>query len=175
MSQDAQIIFEAGVLPEGVCPQNEQERFNLFVQFLSGFLPGNFTAWNIGTTTPTVDNQDKPWLKLNADGSMVRSFTYSSGVWNAPYTFPAGPNNLRMLWAGALVDLDTFDGGSAGAVTAFTGPFWEKDANFDDRLGVGAGALAVNTNTDAFTAAAGTTEMRGVYFIKRTARTSFVA
>lgn len=174
MPEDAQITFQAGELPEGICFQSEQERFNTFVTFLSGFLPGDFTAWNIGTSQPTVDNNDKPWLKLNSDGSWERVYTFRSGAWVAPY-WPPASSAIRMLWSDTEAALQTFDGGTVAAVSPTTGPFWERDSNFDDRLAVGAGALAVNTNTDAFTAAAGTTEMRGTYFIKRTARQFYVA
>lgn len=177
MPENAQITFQAGSIPEGVCPSTEQQRFNLFVTFLSGFLPGTYSTRNVGTTEPVVDDRDKLWDKLSADGSLVRSYAFSNGVWNAPYTFPAGPNALRLLWAGALADLDTFDGGSAGAVTAFSGPFWESDVTFDDKVPRGATAT-VPVNTDAMeltSGASATDQVRGVYFIKRTLRGFFVA
>lgn len=176
MPQDAQITFVSQTLPEGVCPINEQERFNLYAAFLSGFLPGNFSSFNLGNSQPTVDNQDKPWIRTNADGTFDAIYVFANGAWLSPYPTAAGPNGVRWLYADTEVSLETFDGGSAGAVTSTTGPFWQADHDWDDKLPRGVGTVALNTNANELSSGASITDqVRGVFYIKRTARIFRVA
>lgn len=166
------VTLTAETLPEGICFQSEQERFNTFISFTSAEVPDEFTSFNVGTSSPAVDDQDKPWLKLNSDGSPDNTYTFAFGAWVATY-WPPASSEIRMLWSGTEVALQTFDGGSVGAVTAITGPFWERDSAFDDLIPRGATAtVPVNTNASELTSGASATDqVRGVYFIKRTART----
>jgi len=158
------------ILPEGVCFANEQERANSFFELASAQISGEFTSWNVGTSTPTVDNQDKPWLKLNSDGSPEGSYAFSSGAWVRPYPVPPGPNAVRWLWTSDQATLDTFDGGSAGAVTNTTGPFWTIDTDFADKIPIGAGTVAAVGVDAAKVNMTGAQKVRGVNFIKRTTR-----
>jgi hypothetical protein len=175
MPQDAQIVITSSTIPEGVCFSSEQDRFNTFAAYLQAVLPGTYSTFVKSASTPSVDDQDKPWIKINADGSLVGVYTFSSGAWVRPYPIPAGPNGFRMLWADTLVALETYDGGSAGAVTATSGPFYEVDSDFTDRIPRGAGTVAVNTNANELASGSSATDsVRGIYIVKRTARTMIV-
>lgn len=48
----------------------------------------------------------------------------------------------RRLFVGTQADLDTYDGGSAGAVTAISGPAWEIDTDFNGRSPMGVGDVS---------------------------------
>ncbi len=177
MSENALITFVPGSLPEGVCPQNTQELFNLFTQFLSGYLPGTYSTFNFGSTEPTVDNQDKPWIRTNADGSIDGVYTFSAGSWIRPHPLPAGPNSMRYIWVGSLASLALFEGGDAGVISDRTGSFYEQDVDFNDVIPRGATAtVPVSTNASELgSGASATDQVRGVYFVKRSSRTFFVA
>lgn len=176
MPQDAQITFNPGTLPEGFCPQSEQQRFNTYISHLSGILPGTFSTFVVSASQPSVDQQSYPWIKVNADGSIVGIYTFANGAWVRPHPIPPGPNGARMLWADTLGNLATFEGGDAGAITSTTGAFWELDSDWTDKLPRGAGTVAVNTNANELSSGVSATDqVRGVYFVKRTARVYFVA
>lgn len=150
MPSNAQIIFTAGSLPEGFCPEDEQARLNGYIAQLSGTLPGTFTAWNVGNTTPTADNQDKPWLRLTTTGAPDRVYTYAAGAWVAPHPIPpgsAGVGNFICMWRGSLADLETYDGGSAGTVTPTSGPFWAEVTEMQNKSPWGVGSIAFTGGT----------------------------
>lgn len=132
--------------------------------------------FNFGADQPTVDNQDKPWIKTDASGNLIGIFTFASGAWTRPHPIPAGPNGFVAMWAGDLADLDTFDGGTAGAVSATSGPFWTYLSDFDDKIPRGATAtVPVNTNASQLASGSSATDqVRGIYFIQRTARVYYV-
>jgi hypothetical protein len=113
---DAPIKFVPTTIPAGVCFASEQERYNYFASHLSGFLPGSFTAWNIGSSEPAANDRDKPWLRLNADGSLDRPYYFFAGKWLAPHQW--APNaGVIVMWEGVLAAIDTFDGGDSSAIT----------------------------------------------------------
>lgn len=172
MPEDAQIVLTPGVLPEGFCPMSEQERYSGYTAATTALLPGNFSSFNMGSSQPTVDNQGLPWIKQNADGSLIGIYTFANGAWARPHEIPPGSNGFRALWVGTTLELETYDGGAAGAVTDYSGPFWAVDSDFTDKIPVGAGtnaAVGVNAN-QLSSGASATDQVRGVYFIMRTAR-----
>lgn len=166
----SEVSLIPGTIPLGFCPASEQERLNMYAALLTADVSSDVAV--ISTTTPSVDDQDKFWVRKNADGSYEGIYTFSAGAWVRPYEVPAS-SSVRWLWVGAEVDLETFDGGSAGAVTATTGPFWEADHDFDDVIPRGATAtVPVGTNASQLSSGASATDqVRGVFFAKRTART----
>lgn len=94
---------------------------------------------NVGNDLPSPANEDKPWFRLNPDGTPDRIYTHTAGLWLArffvdpPFTF----------WhTGTELSIDTLHGGEAGAVTAYTGPFWQKVAGFEGRSPIVPGTLA---------------------------------
>lgn len=120
MPTDAEISFLAATLPEGVCYASEQERLLAFASNLSGFLPGTFSTFIIGSATPAPEDQDKPWIA--DDGRMYLFELPGLGAWVSRH--PEATGSIK-LYGGTEASVTTFDGGEAGAVSAAAGPMWE--------------------------------------------------
>jgi hypothetical protein len=163
-------------LPAGFCLSAANIQNHLTQ--ITAELPGDFTVWNVGPNEPTVENRGKPWLKTdNTTGVWTGTFTYSPtfGLWLRPHWGGNGspPFNERRLFSGTLTDLETYDGGEPGTVSDVTGPFWERDTNWNDKWPLGVGTLipVVETDLQVFDdAVPGDPKARGAYFIKPTGR-----
>ncbi len=142
MPENAPITFISTTLPEGACYANDQQRFNAFAAALQGFLPGSYKAYVVQSTTPEPEDRDKAWLKLDGDGFPVGWYYYADGQWVWPNPVPASGYERRIWVGNATTDLETYDGGSAGAVSATTGPMWEVDTVFAAKFPVGVGTFA---------------------------------
>lgn len=165
-----EVILTPGTLPEDFCPATEQIRYNTYISLTSASFAEGFSGVNFGPNQPTVENQDKPWIKTNSDGSLVGVYTFFSGVWVTPY-MPGFPANGVIMYRGDAADVDTLGGGSAGAVTSVTGPFWQILTAFNNKIPVGADTVAVNTNSSTLAdGSSATDQVRGIYFLVRTAR-----
>lgn len=135
---NTEIVFVPTTIPAGTCFANEQERYNFFASHLQGYFPGQFQFWNVGSDEPSVENRDKPWLRLNPDGSLDRPYVFFNGIWCAPYRVPVDSAE-RMIWTGSTADLQLYDGGNSNAVSDADGPFWEVDTTFEFRMPIGVG------------------------------------
>ena len=125
---------------------------------LEGFLPGNYTAFVRSETEPVVDDRDKIWVQVNADGAPTgKTFGWAYGKWVMlnPRRNPdervwfVGAEDANGVWA--------YDGGdgsnpSVTPPTLTTGAMWEVDHDFDFRF-----PLAAGTSPDATTVAVGDT------------------
>ena len=143
---NAEVAFTPGTLPPNYCFTTWQQLYDDMIAQLTGFLPGNFSTFNYGDSTPSPDNRDKPWFRT-IGGQPDRWYVYFSGGWFAPYRSPAGITGERMLWAGSLNDLYAFDGGDGTPVfdNALTGSFWQEDTAFAARFPIGPGTLPSTT------------------------------
>lgn len=139
-SQNAVLSFATGNFPEGYCPNSYQQLAIDIAHALSGYLPGNFTSFNIGSTEPTPENRDKPWLQLDAATCRpIRIYYWSGdGAWVSLH--PDFPGKV-VMYEGLEADVETLDGGEAGAVTATTGPMWEIVTEMAARFPMGPGTL----------------------------------
>lgn len=162
-------------LPAGFCLSASAIQNHL--KTITAVLPGDFTVWNVGPNEPTIENRSKPWHKTDPSTFIgMGDFDYSPtfGAWlKRHWNANQAPFNERRMFIGSLTDLETYDGGEPGTVSDTTGPFWEKDANFDNKWPLGVGALIVTVNTDLQVfddATPGPPSARGVYFIKPTGR-----
>lgn len=108
----------------------------------SASLSGTLNTFNFGNNTPAAVDQDKPWLRLNSDGTIDRWYVFSSGLWLSPHYQCPGQ---VILYEGTLASIDTFDGGEVAPVTATTGPFWERVTSMDARSPIGPGTLPSGT------------------------------
>lgn len=140
MPNNAVISLVPGTLPTGYCFTTLQQLNNDIISLASGYLPGKYNTFNYGSDTPAAEDRDKPWFRLFVDGTPDKWYVYFNGAWSTPYRVPA-TSSERMLWVGSLVDLQSYDGGSPGAVTATTGPFWEEDTDFAGRSPMHPGAI----------------------------------
>jgi len=133
--------------------------------------PAQYSLFITGSNEPTVEQRDYAWIKTDPSTNEITGiFTWSPfyGAWLYPYRV-APEANERRLWVGTEASLVTYEGGESSSISATTGPFWENDVDFTNKMLIGAGALAVSVD-DTFGGAGTTYTHRGIYIIKRTAR-----
>ena len=139
------ITLTAPSLPVGYCPSNYQQLANDII----GGTQANFNSaignsfFNFGPTTPALNNQVYPWLDENGNW-----WVFSSGYWLRQNPVAAGGSERR-IYVGNTTDLQTYDGGTVGTVSNWTGPMWEVDTAFEARFPVGAGAFAASGTVSA--------------------------
>lgn len=120
---------------------------------LSGFVPGSGTFPNYGSDEPSPDNRNRPWIRLNPDGTFDRTYVYVFGAWSSPHpTPPAGDE--RRIFAGIESDVWAYDGGDgtnpASVTPAYSsGAMWEVDHDFDFRFPIGAGVSPLGTTINS--------------------------
>lgn len=102
---------------------------------------GDITGIIISESAPAAEDRDKAWIKLVA-GAPAYPYpaVWFNGHWVIRHPLP-GESSLRQIWVGSSVDLETFDGGQAGAVGVASGPMWEIDTAFAGRVPIGAGTI----------------------------------
>jgi hypothetical protein len=157
MSTNANVVLNFGQLPPSYKPDNWQGLLNDIAKVTTGYLPGNYNLVNYGSNTPSAEDQDKPWIRTNVDGSPDRVYVYFNGNWVAPHPVQPSQAHLRWLWVGSVVALRSFDGGdgSSDAPTPTTGAMWEVDTAVDAKFlctpgtFATAGELAVNSSLTA--------------------------
>lgn len=177
---DIIITPNLGNVGEIPCYPNEQARYVDFMSKTVWKIPlGLLTGVWVSDVAPADDTLI--WYRLNASTNSMdlpTPFIYSTfyGQWVALHPVPAS-GKQRSLWVGTPAELEVYDGGEVAAVSPTTGPFWEVDTDYEDRVPGGvkaAGTIAaVATDYDvneAQTSAPNTVEVRGTYIIKRTAR-----
>jgi|TARA_A100001518_G_C1205739_1_gene48572 hypothetical protein len=146
MASNQQVILQAGTVPTETCFESVQQLYNTFVANTTAYVSGSYSLFNYGDTTPSVDDQDRPWIRT-ISGLPDKVYTWVSGQWASKHPVPAG-SGIRMIWAGLLADLDTYDGGSSGTASSFSGPFWERDTEFNARFPVGVGNFTSGTSVE---------------------------
>lgn len=142
-------ILPVSIIPpefaEGYCPASIQAFAN---DLLNGAtLQGDATLDTTVISETAPANHTKLWFKL--DGSLnpfaiaggIPLFKWSNtlGTWVARH--PALPGTHRWEEFTAPGDIDTYEGGTAGAVTDTTGPFWEIDTDYNGRSPMSPGAI----------------------------------
>lgn len=138
------VILTIGDLGANYCWPGPQQFANDMVAAMLATLPGTFTGFNFGPNVPAVEDQDKPWIKTDASGHIIRIYTFT-GAWLAPHPISAGTLAIPLLWLGSESDLWLYDEGDGtdpatpGFVTDTTGSFWEVEHTFDFRFPVGPG------------------------------------
>lgn len=125
-------------LPAGACFNTYQELANAIIggataQFNSDI--GN-TYFNTGSSTPSAANREYPWLDCNSNW-----WVYKDGYWTRKHPYQQA-DKVRLIWTGDTTALETFDGGTSGPVTDFSGPMWEVDSSFAAKFPVGVGTFA---------------------------------
>lgn len=129
-----------GSLASNCYPDKPQSLYN--EMFAQGFVQLEIQGVVLSATEPDPDDRDKLWIELDASSNPVRHWIFANGLWRWPHEVPAAPNSHeRRLWVGTEAELETYDGGSAGTVSDVSGPFWEVDHDFDQRIPIGPGTL----------------------------------
>lgn len=148
MSENIQIT--TATVPNSFCFTTWQQAWSELVSLLSGTLVGNTNTFNYGNATPSAANRDKPWLRLNNDGTPDKWYVFYGGYWLSPI-IPYSLYERRILVC-TLAQVWAYDGGDGtdpsdpGHIpTAYTGATWEVDPEFDARYAIGAGTTAKGT------------------------------
>lgn len=123
MPENAEVVLTPQNVPDGVCPTTIQEVVNTVAAYVTGVLPGTYSTFVLGNSTPAAADQNKPWIRTNVDDTFDKIYTFSGGQWTSPHPDFVGK---IVIWGGDIANIDTLDGGSAGVVTTTTGPFWEE-------------------------------------------------
>lgn len=136
------INISTASVPDDYCPGDIKSTWPFLAGLLSADLTGNLNTFNYGADTPAPDDQDKPWLKLDASGNPDKWYVFANGNWVSRHPVAAG---TIIIYDGAVGTIDTFDGGEAGAITATTGPMWERVTALDAKFPLGIGTLPSTT------------------------------
>ena len=153
------VTISTDQVPASYCVTDIATDWPFLVQLLSGQIAGTANLYNFGSSTPVAADEDKPWIRLNADGTPDRTYVFAQGAWLSKHSLPTGS---VMLYKGTEASLTTFDGGAAGTITATSGPMWAKISDMDGRVPLGPGTLTVSGTV------VGVTDTGGVDKISKT-------
>ena len=142
------VQFTYASLPAGYCWDTPAGYWAALQELISASVDSGI-GFNFGNDEPGVDDQDIPWIRTLADGSLDRLYSFN-GQWVSPHPIPPS-SSFRTIWVGSLADLKTVEGGADEAITETSGPFWVEDTDFSFRSPIGVG-----TNTIAYNGAAAT-------------------
>jgi hypothetical protein len=102
-----------------------------------------FSSLEKATTPPNDTN--KVWVQVDSQGAPVRIWTYHGTYgWVSPH---CRPQYALEFYDQDPNSIDTYDGGSAGEVTAYSGPFWSIVTEFAGRFPVGVGQRNAESRT----------------------------
>jgi hypothetical protein len=146
--------FIAPTLPDGYCNMSQQELFNWIFDNLEADLTNVDPETIYSEDEPDPEDRDKTWGRLLTDGSIERLYRYIDGGWVSRHPVAPGEDERR-IYVGSSGDLETYDGGSSGAVGDAAGPMWEIDTEFAGRVPVGVGTVPDTAITYAVGANAG--------------------
>lgn len=128
-------IFSSSI-PVGLCLPITDAQWQILVSLLNATADVSVNV-HIGEAAPS--DLTKIWFKT-ISGVPDREYYFASGVWLSKHPMPVGFTMLAPAGT-SLADIDTLDGGEAGPVTAFTGPMWTRDTDFDARFPIGPGTF----------------------------------
>ncbi len=99
--------------PPGTCPSTFDEAVVLLQALLSGEVTTTFIPYILGFATPAVEDQDKAWIRLDANGRPLGTFIFYAGSWRRQYT--GKPGQIAMFNGNPAT---YFDGTGKGLITA---------------------------------------------------------
>ena len=142
MSQD--VLLVPGTLPGGTgyCFTDFQQLNVDIITQASAQLQGGAAFYNNGEDEPspndrqTNDGTPIPWFKP----STGYWWSYQFGGWVRPNP-EAASSDARRIFVGDTTALQTYDGGDTGMLGDASGPMWEVDTVFDDRIPIGVKAI----------------------------------
>ena len=144
MASNQQVILQAGSVPTETCFESIQQLYNTFVNNTTAYVAGGYSLFNYGDSTPSVDDQDRPWIRT-IGGKPDRIYSFISGKWISKHPIPVG-SYVRQMWVGDAAQLKTYDGGADVDPNPMAGPFWEIDTAMSARFPVGVGDFAASVN-----------------------------
>lgn len=72
------------------CPLTFTDLVALLNTLISGEIEGEFVAYVTGVAIPAVDDQDKVWHRVDAQGRPVGTYVFYQGAWRKEYSVPVG-------------------------------------------------------------------------------------
>lgn len=134
-----------GTLDYNCYPALPQTLYNDMFEKGVAVLVGSLTGVLLQDAEPAVADRDKVWIRTSG-GSPVfpTTWVFYNGSWVAKHPVPASDSRVY-IWKGSSAAVDTLDGGTAGAISSNTGPFWEIDHDFDQRVPIGVGTLPITS------------------------------
>ena len=128
MPTNQSVTLVKGTIPPGLCFSNIPELYNTFVDTTTAYVNGNYSLFNFGNSTPSTDDNDKPWIRTDGDGRPDKMYVYKDGYWICKHPTPASGKERR-IWTGTDTELLSYeaDGNSSSTATIYSGPFWEVD------------------------------------------------
>lgn len=130
MPTNQSVTLVKGTIPPGLCFSNIPELYNTFVDTTTAYVNGNYSLFNFGNSTPSADDNDKPWVRTDGDGRPDKMYVYKDGYWLCKHPTPASGKERR-IWTGTDTELLSYeaDGNSSSTATIYSGPFWEVDTD----------------------------------------------
>ena len=87
------IPLTPGSLPPGYCFSTWQQLVIDIFTGAFGAIPGDLgIGFNYGPDIPSVDNQNKPWIRTDVSGGDMGKWTFGYGRWTQRHFPPAGPD-----------------------------------------------------------------------------------
>tara|TARA_R110001592_G_scaffold112924_6_gene311521 strand:+ start:2104 stop:2799 length:696 start_codon:yes stop_codon:yes gene_type:complete len=142
MASNQQVILQAGSVPTETCFESIQQLYNTFINNTTAYVAGGYSLFNYGDSTPSVDDQDRPWIRT-IGGKPDRMYSFISGQWISKHPVPAN-SYVRQIWVGSEAQLKTYDGGEDAGENEMAGPFWKIDTAMSARFPVGVGDFAAS-------------------------------
>lgn len=165
---NAKVTFAAASLPADFVHVDWPTTLAAIVAALVGSLPGGFSTFTIGSNTPSVDDRDKLWFKVDASCVPIGWYIYYGGAWVRAVPHPVLPGTIidyyNAVFAGyvgsqAVIDglvsdyVLTLDGGDASS------PFWRlcdgtngtPDLRARVRVGAGLGGSPLSARVQGAT------------------------
>lgn len=128
MPTNQSVTLVKGSIPPGLCFSNIPELYSTFVDTTTAYVNGNYSLFNFGNSTPSADDNDKPWMRTDSDGRPDKMYVYKDGYWLCKHPTPASGKERR-IWTGTDTELLSYEaeGNSLSTATIYSGPFWEVD------------------------------------------------
>lgn len=76
--------------PPGTCPATFDDGVNILKTLITGAVTTGYTPFIMGAATPSVDDQDKPWIRLDTNGAPMGTYVFFGGHWRRQYSVPLG-------------------------------------------------------------------------------------
>lgn len=146
MSTTTPVIAQWGAFETDYSPTDWNDLLQQIAKVFSAHVVGEYSTFNWGSSIPAAEDQNKPWIRMNVDGSPDGLYTFFNGVWCRPHPIAPSAPYYRALWFGSEANLRSFDGGdgSADAPTEFTGSMWEIDTAYPASFLCTAGTFAAS-------------------------------
>jgi hypothetical protein len=129
------------LLPPDFCAGSPQEFADAIAAAMRVTLPSTSSTVNTGSNTPT--DRNSPWVRYGSNDAAKPDgvWFFSGGYWCLAHPIaPASP-----LFCFVYIQRDvvpTYDGGTDGAVTSYSGPMWQIATEMNGRVPVGADGVS---------------------------------